>query len=242
MKLYIFAGGFGTRISEMSDSIPKPMISIGEWPIIVHIMSHYSKFGVREFSILSGYKQQVIRSFFTNGAGYELVQRNKWEVKVIDTGEDTTTAGRLWAVRDTLPKTFMLTYGDGLSNININSLVSTHLKSKLVGTVTAVRPPARFGTIEFEFGVATNFREKDPQKTGWISGGFFCFQREVLDFIDNIEKSFESSALESLAESRQLGVYEHDNFWHPMDTLRDMRALNEIFKSGKASWDVSALG
>jgi glucose-1-phosphate cytidylyltransferase len=241
MKSFIFAGGLGTRISEMTDKIPKPMIPIGKWPILSHIMSHYSKFGIREFTILAGYKHEVIDDYFSSGPGYHLARRNAWKVEVIDTGEETTTAGRIWFVRDKLPAIFMLTYGDGLADIDVNELIKVHLNSRMVGTVTAVRPPARFGTIEFDSGIVTSFREKDPQRTGWINGGFFCFENKVLDYISDTSESFESSALEALTESRQLGVYAHTSFWHPMDTLRDMRSLNKIFSSGDANWDSTAL-
>jgi glucose-1-phosphate cytidylyltransferase len=241
MKTLIFAGGYGTRISEITDRIPKPMIPIGKWPILVHILSHYTKYGIKDFVILGGYKQNIIRDFFDSTAGKELARKNSWNIEVVNTGEDTTTAGRLWAIRDKLPELFMLTYGDGLANVNVAELISTHERSGLIGTVTAVRPPARFGTIEFESGVVTSFREKDPQKTGWINGGFFCLNRSVIEFITDTSLSFESTALESLTAAGQLAAYPHQGFWHPMDTLRDMRSLVDIYSSGKASWDTSAL-
>lgn len=225
----------------MTHRMPKPMIPIGKWPILIHILSHYTKYGVKDFGILGGYKQYIIKAFFESAVGQELARKNSWKIEVIDTGEDTTTAGRLWAVRDKLPEEFMLTYGDGLANIDITELFSTHKRSGLVGTVTAVRPPARFGTIEFQSGVVTSFREKDPQRTGWINGGFFCLERRSLEFISDSSLSFESTALESLTAAGQLAVYPHEGFWHPMDTLRDMRSLTDIYTSGRASWDVSAL-
>lgn len=242
MRTFIFAGGFGTRIAELTELIPKPMIPIGKWPILVHIMSHYSKFGMRDFVILAGYKQGKIREFFDSPIGINLSSNNSWKIEVVDTGETTSTAGRLLAVREKLSDDFMLTYGDGLANIDISRLVSTHKALGLVGTVTAVRPPARFGTIEFDSGIVTSFREKDSQKTGWVNGGFFCFNKGILDYLTEPALSFESSSLEALASSRQLGVYPHEGFWHPMDTLRDMRNLNSIFTAGEASWDTAALG
>jgi glucose-1-phosphate cytidylyltransferase len=241
MKAFIFAGGFGTRISELTDRIPKPMIPIGNWPILIHILSHYTKYGITDFVILGGYKQNIIKGFFESTPGQELARKNSWKIEVIDTGENTTTAGRLWAVREMLPEEFLLTYGDGLANIDIAELISTHERSGLTGTVTAVRPPARFGTIEFQSGIVTSFREKDPQKTGWINGGFFCLKRSCLEFISDTSLSFESTALELLTASRQLAVYPHEGFWHPMDTLRDMRSLTDIYTSGRASWDLGAL-
>lgn len=241
MKLYILAGGFGTRFAEMTDQIPKPMIPIGKWPILLHIMSHYSSFGIKDFVILAGYKADVIKEFFENGDGLLKCVENCWSVEVVDTGLDTTTAGRLWFVRDILPKTFMLTYGDGLSNVDLNKLYDTHHHSNLVATVTAVRPPARFGTIEFDLGIVTSFDEKNPQRTGWINGGFFCMNSEVIKFIPDPQTSLESLTMTSLVEARQLGVFPHEGFWHPMDTLRDQISLKEIYLSDRAEWNTEAL-
>ena len=160
MKSFILAGGFGTRLAEMTDHIPKPMIPIGRWPILLHIMSHYSSFGTKEFVILAGYKAEIMHQFFDEGEGKDICTRNSWSVEIVDTGLNTSTAGRLWFVRDSLPDTFMLTYGDGLSSINLESLRNVHAQSNVVATVTAVHPPARFGTIEFDAGIATSFEEK----------------------------------------------------------------------------------
>ena len=240
MQAFILAGGYGTRFSEMTDLIPKPMIEIGGFPILVHIMSHYSSYGVTEFVILAGYKHQIIENYF-NSEGLGLVQRNLWSVQVIDTGLGTSTAGRLLSVSNILPKEFMLTYGDGVSDVDIHQLYAVHQSAGTVGTVTAVRPPARFGTIEFANGKVTSFSEKDPQKSGWINGGFFCFSREILDYINNRNISLESEPLTQLTSEGQLGVHPHEGFWLPMDTLRDQRSLQEIWTNGLARWNCAAL-
>jgi glucose-1-phosphate cytidylyltransferase len=242
MKSYILAGGFGTRFAEMTDVIPKPMIPIGKWPILLHIMSHYASFGIKDFVVLAGYKAVAISDFFSRGEGLTKCLENSWKVEVVDTGLNTTTAGRLWFVRESLPETFMLTYGDGLSDIDLNKLYQAHQSSKLTATVTAVHPPARFGTIEFESGVATSFEEKNPQRTGWINGGFFCMNRDILKFIENPSFSLESLPMKSIVDARQLGVFAHEGFWHPMDTLRDQISLQEIFSNGGAKWNTEALG
>jgi glucose-1-phosphate cytidylyltransferase len=242
MKSYILAGGFGTRFAEMTNLIPKPMIPIGKWPILLHIMSHYSSFGIKDFVVLAGYKAEVISDFFSRGEGLTKCLENSWKVEVVDAGLNATTAGRLWFVRNSLPKTFMLTYGDGLSDIDLNELLQTHNNSKLTATVTAVRPPARFGTIEFESGIATSFEEKNPQRTGWINGGFFCMNREILQFIADPNFSLENLAMKSLVKKRQLGVFAHEGFWHAMDTLRDKISLQEIYTNNGAKWNTKALG
>ena len=240
MKTFILAGGFGTRFAEMTDLIPKPMIEIGGFPILVHIMSHYSSYGIKDFVILAGYKHEIIENYF-NAEGLELMKRNSWSVQVIDTGEGTSTAGRLVRASSELPNEFMLTYGDGIADVDINKLQNTHLKGQTIGTVTAVRPPARFGTIEFEGNKVTSFREKDPQRTGWINGGFFCFSRNILEYINDVNSSLESSPLARLTSDGELGVYPHEGFWHPMDTLRDQRSLQRIWEQGSAGWNREAL-
>lgn len=241
MKSYILAGGFGTRFAEMTDRVPKPMIPIGRWPILLHIMSHYSSYGTKEFVILAGYKAEILHQFFSEGEGKDICARNSWSVEIVDTGLNTSTAGRLWFVKDSLPDTFMLTYGDGLSNVNLESLRDTHAQSDLVATVTAVHPPARFGTIEFDDGIATSFEEKNPQRTGWINGGFFCVNKEIIKYIIDPLSSLESLTMVSLVKAKQLGVFPHEGFWHPMDTLRDQRSLEEIFLNKKAEWSTKAL-
>lgn len=241
MKAYILAGGYGTRFAEKTDNVPKPMIEIGKWPILIHIMSHYSSFQIKDFTILAGYKAQVIEDYFLYGNGVRLCKTNSWKVEVIDTGKDASTAGRLWAVRESLPDKFMLTYGDGLSDIDVSKLLKSHIDSNLTATVTAVRPPARFGTIDFSSGIVTSFKEKDSQRTGWINGGFFCFNRAIVDFIQDPSYSLESLVMESLVRERQLGVFPFEGFWHPMDTLRDHRFLSKIYQDRQFRWNTEAL-
>lgn len=240
MKTFIFAGGFGTRFAEMTDLMPKPMIQLGNHPILIHILSHYSKFGFKDFVILGGYKCSMISDYF-EGPGTEIVKKGGWSIQVIDTGEGTSTAARLLKVRDIIPETFMLTYGDGLIDSNLNELQEMHSRSGLLSTVTAVRPPARFGTIEFQSGIATIFSEKDSQRVGWINGGFFCLNKKVIDYIENPEVSFEGGVLSRLAQERQLGVFAHEGFWHPMDTLRDWKMLEDLWDRNIAPWDYNFL-
>jgi glucose-1-phosphate cytidylyltransferase len=241
LKVYILAGGFGTRFAEMTDRIPKPMISIGKFPILLHIMSHYSSHGMTDFTVLAGYKAAVIEEYFSRGEGRDITSRNLWNVRVSDTGEGATTAGRLYQVRDELPESFMLTYGDGLSDVNLKSLRDFHESSSALATVTAVRPPARFGTIEFDSGFVTSFREKDPQRTGWINGGFFCLSRDVVTSHLDPDFSLESHTMENLVKVRQLAVFPHEGFWHPMDTLRDQRSLSSLLLSNTSPWNTAAL-
>ena len=238
MKSYILAGGFGTRFAEMTDVIPKPMIPIGKWPILLHIMSHYASFGIKDFVVLAGYKAVAISDFFSRGEGLTKCLENSWKVEVVDTGLNTTTAGRLWFVRESLPETFMLTYGDGLSDIDLNKLYQAHQSSKLTATVTAVHPPARFGTIEFESGVATSFEEKNPQRTGWINGGFFVLRPSVIDRISDDLTVWEREPLEALANDGQIKLWFHKGFWQPMDTLRDKQMLEALWASGSSPWKV----
>jgi len=197
VKSYILAGGFGTRFAEMTDRVPKPMIPIGRWPILLHIMSHYSSYGTKEFVILAGYKAEILHQFFSEGEGKDICARNSWSVEIVDTGLNTSTAGRLWFVRDSLPDTFMLTYGDGLSNVNLG--------------------------------------------TGWINGGFFCVNKQIIEYIVDPLSSLESLTMGSLVKAKQLGVFPHEGFWHPMDTLRDQRSLEKIFLNKKAEWSTKAL-
>lgn len=242
MKVFILAGGYGTRFAEMTDKIPKPMICIGDFPILIHIMSHYSSYGIVDFEILAGYKNEVIEEYFSTGEGKRISLKNSWKVKVIDSGIGTSTAGRIAGIGAMLPETFMLTYGDGLGNINLNQLLKEHQNTGLTATVTAVHPPARFGTLELFGKKVVSFKEKDSQKTGWINGGFFCLSKEILNYIIDAEKSLESEPMELLVSKEQLGAFPHEDFWHPMDTLRDQRILENIFLSGNASWNTDALG
>jgi glucose-1-phosphate cytidylyltransferase len=230
MQVVILAGGFGTRLSEETDLIPKPMVRIGNIPILQHIMNYYSRFGHKDFVVALGYKAEVITEYF------ELVDNPDWSVSLVDTGLDTSTGGRIKKLENQLDDEFMLTYGDGLSNININQLLDHHKRFGRIATVSAVRPPARFGTIEISNGLVTKFAEKDPQDAGWINGGFFCLNKKVCTYISDSTISFESEPLNALVASQELTAFEHHGWWHPMDTLRDKRTLEELWNKGKAPW------
>jgi len=251
MQVVILAGGLGTRLSEETVNIPKPMVRIGQDPIIVHLMKYYASFGHTEFIIALGYKGDVIKEYFSNfglhrsNIEVDLSQQStsivkplkeNWKIKLIDTGEGTGTGGRLVAVKEFLRDSFMMTYGDGLSNVNLDELLSTHNQNDRLATVTAVRPPSRFGSLEIENGKVAKFREKLPEEAGWINGGFFVLNKSVCDYIGDESEMFERKPLETLASEGQLSAYQHDGFWQPMDTLRDKMALEEIWELGSAPW------
>jgi glucose-1-phosphate cytidylyltransferase len=230
MQVVILAGGLGTRLSEETDLIPKPMVRIGNIPILLHIMNFYSIFGHKDFMVALGYKSEVIIEYFENN------KNSKLNITLVDTGLHTSTGGRIKLLEDQLDDEFMLTYGDGLSNVNIDDLIEHHKRFGKIATVTAVRPPARFGTIETSNGVVTKFAEKDPQDAGWINGGFFCLNKKVCNFISDSSTSFESEPLNHLVKIQELSAYEHHGWWQPMDTLRDKRALESVWDKGDAPW------
>jgi glucose-1-phosphate cytidylyltransferase len=230
MQVVILAGGFGSRISDETDLIPKPMVRIGNIPILQHIMNFYSRFGHKDFVVALGYKAEVIVEYFETNKNSEL------NIKLVDTGLDTSTGGRIKLLESQLDEEFMLTYGDGLSNVNIDDLLNHHERFGKIATVTAVRPPARFGTIETSNGIVTKFAEKDPQDAGWINGGFFCLNRKVCEYISDSTTSFESEPLNHLVQVQELAAYEHHGWWQPMDTLRDKRSLEAVWEKGDAPW------
>lgn len=230
MQVVILAGGFGTRLSEETDLIPKPMVKIGDKPILQHIMDYYSGFGHNEFIIALGYKANLIEEYFHS------LKTPNWNIKLIDTGLETSTGGRIKKLESELQDEFMLTYGDGLSNINIDDLIVHHQRYGKIATVSAVRPPARFGTIEISNGIVTKFAEKDPQDAGWINGGFFCLNKKVCDYILDETTSFESEPLNQLVSIQELSAFEHHGWWQPMDTLRDKRTLVSLWEKGGAPW------
>lgn len=234
MQVVILAGGFGTRLSEETDLIPKPMVRIGNIPILRHIMNYYSAFGHTEFIIALGYKAEVISDYFK----IESLNPSfpSWDIKLVDTGLDTSTGGRIKLLEDQLDSEFLLTYGDGLSNINLDQLINHHKMFNKIATVSAVRPPARFGTIEILNGFVTKFAEKDPQDAGWINGGFFCLNKKVCSYIQNTTISFESEPMNRLVSAGELSAFEHSGWWQPMDTLRDKRTLESIWETGDAPW------
>jgi glucose-1-phosphate cytidylyltransferase len=230
MQVVILAGGFGTRLSEETDLIPKPMVKIGDIPILRHIIDYYAKFGHREFVLALGYKAEIVEDYFNR------IKILNCNVLSVDTGLDTSTGGRIKKLESYLDDEFMLTYGDGLSNVDLDSLLKHHHQFGKIATVTAVRPPARFGSIEISDGRVTKFAEKDPQDVGWINGGFFCLKKEVCRYISDPSLSFESDAMNRLVSSGELSAYEHRGWWQPMDTLRDKRTLEALWNKGDAPW------
>lgn len=251
MKAIILAGGFGTRISEESHLKPKPMIEIGGKPILWHIMKLYGAYGINEFVICCGYKGYVIKEYFANyflhmsdvtfdmsNNQMEVHQKNAepWKVTLVDTGENTQTGGRIKRVQDYIDGTFCLTYGDGVSDINLNHLLAFHRQQKTLATVTAIQPAGRFGSIEIAGARVKSFQEK-PQGDGrWISGGFFVCEPEVFERIQGDQTIWEREPLESLSQDKQLAVYKHQGFWSAMDTLRDKMYLDELWTSNSAPW------
>jgi glucose-1-phosphate cytidylyltransferase len=230
MKLVIFAGGLGTRISEETDYVPKPMIKIGKKPILWHIIKYYSFFGFTEFIICGGYKISIIKNYFKN------LKKKLWDIKVIDTGKNSNTGERLRRVKKYIDNTFCLTYGDGLSNVNINKLIHFHKKNKSIATLTAVKPMPHFGKIVFRGSKVIKFLEKDRKKENWINGGFFVCEKKIFKYLNKKNTIFESDTLEFLAKKNKLAAYKHKNFWYCMDTLRDKRHLNSLWLSKKAPW------
>ena len=228
MKCVILAGGKGTRISELSKSMPKPMIKILGKPIIFRIIMHYYKFGIKDFIIAAGYKKKFIKDYFTKKKIKDL------KIKVIDTGLNTMTGGRLKRLEKYLKnETFMMTYGDGLSSVNIKKLVSFHKKNKKIGTLTAVRPPARFGAIRINGNRIKYFKEKSKLDVGWINGGFFVFDSKIFKFIKGDKTYLEREPLQKISKQGELYAFKHDGFWQCMDTVRDKEILEENLKRKK---------
>jgi glucose-1-phosphate cytidylyltransferase len=256
MKVVILAGGFGTRISEQSHLIPKPMIEIGEKPILWHIMKYYSSFGYNDFIICCGYKQYVIKEFFadyylhmcditfdfTNENSMEVHANSAepWRVTLIDTGLNTMTGGRIKRVAKYIgDEPFMLTYGDGVSNVNIHDLVEFHKKHGKTATLTAIQPGGRFGMLDIEEGnMITKFKEKSKDDGGWINGGFMILEPNVINYIDGDTTTFEKDPLERLTDEAQLMAYRHNGFWQCMDTMRDKELLERLWKEGDAPWKI----
>jgi len=252
MKVVILAGGLGTRISEESHLRPKPMIEIGGKPILWHIMKLYSHYGFREFVICLGYRGYMIKEYFANYVlhssdvtidtltgeiSYHQSTAEPWKVTLVDTGLDTMTGGRLKRVSEYLDDTFCMTYGDGVSDVNIADLVDFHKSHKCEATITSVIPPGRYGALDInKEGKVEKFSEKPPGDLGLINGGFFVLEKSVIDRIDEDSTTFESYPLESLAADRQLMAWEHHGFWQAMDTLRDKNALEAAWASGNPAW------
>ena len=224
MKVVILAGGLGTRLSEYTKIVPKPMVKINKKPIIIHIMEHYYKYGFKDFYVALGYKSNVIKRFFNQN-------KFNWNINLIDTGKSTMTGGRLKRLEKYLKnETFMITYGDGVSNVNIKKLIVFHKKNKKLVTMTAVRPPARFGALKLVGNKVKYFKEKSSLDEGWINGGFFVMEPKFLKYIKNDKTFLEKSPLEYVAKKNQLLAYKHKGFWQCMDTKRDKEILEKIFR------------
>ena len=254
MKVVLLAGGFGTRISEESQFKPKPMIEIGGMPLIWHIMKLYSFYGFYEFIICAGYRQEVIKKWFgdyflyNSDVTFDFRKDNKvvihkkhtepWKVTVVDTGLRTMTGGRLKRIGRFLDGTFLMTYGDGVGDVNIQKLIEQHRMHGKIGTLTAVQPDGRFGVMDLDGDYISSFREKSQSDSGWINGGFMVLEPDVLDYIKDDTSVFEREPLENLANDGQLVNYKHYGFWQCMDTLRDKQKLEALWESGRAPWKV----
>ena len=222
MKVVILAGGFGTRLGEHTKHIPKPMIKICGKPILIHIINHYYKYGFKDFIIATGYKQEVIKKYFK--------KKFKFKVRIIFTGKKTMTGGRILRLKKYLNEPFMLTYGDGVSNINLKKLLSFHNKNKKIATLSAVRPPARFGAIKINKNTVKYFKEKSKLDEGWINGGFFVMDPKILNYIKNDTTFLEKEPLVNLSKKNQLNAYKHHGYWQCMDTYRDKLIIESHFK------------
>ncbi|GAP39477.1 glucose-1-phosphate cytidylyltransferase [Flexilinea flocculi] len=256
MKVVLLAGGFGTRISEESLTKPKPMIEIGSQPILWHIMKSYSCYGFNEFIICAGYKQNIIKEYFCNyylhrsNITFDFTNKNKiiihnnktepWKVTVIDTGLNTMTGGRIKRVKDFIGnETFMMTYGDGLCDLNLGKLLEFHRSHGKLATLTAIQPRGRFGSLEIQPDqTISRFAEKRKEDGGWINGGFMVLEPQVIDYIDGDATTFEKQPLEQLSRESQLIAYYYDGFWQCMDTMRDKQLLEDLLAKGNAPWKV----
>jgi glucose-1-phosphate cytidylyltransferase len=252
MKVAILAGGLGTRLSEETTLRPKPMVEIGGKPMLWHIMNIYACHGYKEFVIALGYKGEIIKDYFLNYHHHsrsltvklktgEVTLHNEdgedWIVHLLDTGDDTNTGGRVKRVSEFIgEERFMLTYGDGVSNVDIHRLVDFHDQQKRLVTMTAVRPPARFGQMVIEEHRVIQFKEKPQIGEGWINGGFFVLEHEVTKYIPDNHTAWEFESLEHIAADGQLAAYQHDDFWQCMDTIRDVHNLERLWQTGKAPW------
>jgi glucose-1-phosphate cytidylyltransferase len=228
MKVVILAGGLGTRLSEYTKVIPKPMVQINKKPIIHRIIDHYISYGFNDFYIAVGYKGEVLRKYFSKKRF-----NKKVKINLINTGKKTMTGGRLKRLKKFLNETFLMTYGDGLSNINLNKLVRFHKKYKKILTLTAVRPPARFGTIKLEGNIVKYFKEKNSLDEGWINGGFFVVEPDFFKYLKNDTTFLEREPFEKLTKNKKLVAYKHNGFWQCMDTLRDKKILEKNIKQKK---------
>jgi len=254
VKVAMLAGGLGTRLAEETDRVPKPMVEIGGKPMLWHIMRLYAHYGYNDFLVACGYKGEIIKEYFHNffvhnndyvvnlqDGSRELLNAGSidWRVGVIDTGQDTMTGGRLLRLKPWLAEDrFMVTYGDGLGNIDISELIKFHRAHGRLATVTAVRPPSRFGALQIEGNTVTQFSEKPQTREGWINGGFFVFEPEIFNYLADENTVLERDPMEQLAADGQLCAFQHEGFWQPMDTLREKRLLESLWHSNNAPWKV----
>lgn len=254
MKVLILAGGLGTRLTEETTVKPKPMVEIGGHPILWHIMKHYAHYNFKEFFVALGYRGEVIKRFFLdyyNLSGNMTIDLScgkfetrdqeceDWLLHLVDTGPETQTGGRVKRMERWLQgETFMVTYGDGVCNVDLRKVLAFHRAHGRIATVTAVRPPARFGGLVFDGDIVTDFTEKPQIGEGWINGGFLVFEPGLFDYLEGDHSSLEADALERLAADHQLAAYRHDDFWQCMDTLRDKRLLEGLWQEGRAPWKI----
>jgi glucose-1-phosphate cytidylyltransferase len=240
MKVVIFAGGFGSRLGSLTSNTPKPLIKINGIPIIWHIMKYYSKYGLNDFIILGGFKHKVLQNYFTKNKKKFSTNNLNWKIKVVNTGKNTMTGGRLKRIKNFLidNEDFCLTYGDGLSDVNIKQQIKFHKKNKKLATILAVHPPGRFGLLNIKKKLAVKFTEKpiNNANVGWINGGYFILSKKVIDLIKDDQSVWERKPLETLAKNKQLSAFKHEGFWKPMDTIRDKKDLEGLIKSKKAPW------
>lgn len=253
MKVVILAGGYGTRLSEETEVLPKPMIEIGGRPLLWHLMKLFSSQGFNEFVVALGYKSQVIKRYFMQYPQIETDMHvdlasasvrttgqpgENWKIDLIDTGHDTMTGGRLKRLRNLLDDTFIFTYGDGLANMDLRRLVEFHRSHRKLATVTAVKPPSRFGLLQIEETRVTSFNEKPRNPDDWINGGYFVLEPGAIDYIDGDATSWEREPCQRLARNGELCAYRHDGYWQCVDTLHELRLLREIWDNGKAPWKI----
>ena len=232
MKAVILAGGYGTRISEESHLRPKPMIEIGGKPILWHILKIYSSYDINEFVICCGYKGEQIKEYFSK------INSKSWDIQLIDTGLDTMTGGRLKRIQNHIDDTFCVTYGDGLSNVDINNLVAFHKEKKSIATLMAVHPPERFGVLDLNGDYVSEFHEKHSGESSWVNGGFFVFEPEIFDYLQDDSTILERTPLETLAKENKLTAFKHNGFWYAMDTLRERKYLEKLWESQKPPWKI----
>lgn len=252
MRVILLAGGLGTRLQTESGTRPKPMVEVGGIPILSHIMQIYARSGFKEFVVALGYRGDVIKDYFLNIAnrsndltvdlgsdGLQIHGHNygDWKIHLVDTGQNTQTGGRIAKLKDWVgDDTFMLTYGDGVADVDLHKLVDFHRENKKIATVTAVRPPARFGSLHFNGNAVTHFNEKPASGEGWINGGFFVLEPDIFRYVGDETMPFERQPMEDLVRDGQLNAYKHEGFWQCVDTPRDLRVLEDLWEAGNAQW------